>query len=119
MRKATLLGKEVCLTEKQWSLLIGRFNVDRAKRTKRGTRFKISIGCFCSDFPCRSCPLNVLRWGDMYGCIRVVNYLCGTSDWAFELSASLVYWWEGSDKKARRQIQKVYTALMCMKQVKR
>lgn len=118
MRKATLLGKDVYLTEKHWSILVGRFDLDRAKKTKYGTRFRISIGCFCIDFSCRCCPLNILRWGDTYGCIRVVNYLCGTSNWAFELSANAVHWWEGADKKARRQIQKVYTALMCMKKVK-
>lgn len=118
MRTARLFGKDVYLTEKQWSSLVGRFDVDNAKKTKRGTRFRISIGCFCIDFPCKRCPLNVLRWGDTYGCIRVVNYLCGTSNWAFELSASAVYWWEENDKRARRQIQKVYTALMCMRKVK-
>jgi len=119
MRKATLLGKEVYLTEKQWSQLVRRFDLDRAKKQRWGTKFRILVGCFCCNFPCNRCPLRVFRWGDLYGCTRVINYFCGTSDWAFALSMNSVYWWEGDDKRARRQVQKVYTALMCMEQVKK
>ena len=118
MRTARLFGKDIYLTEKQWSQLVRRFDVDKTKRRKYGSKFEIRIGCFCCDFPCRHCPLNVLRWGDTYGCIRVVNYLCGTSNWAFNLTMDAVSWYEGEDKTARRQIQKVYTALMCMRKVK-
>ena len=119
MRKATLCGKDVYLTEKHWSILVARFDVDRAKKNIYGTKFEISIGCFCVDFPCRRCPLNVLRWGDVFGCFRAVYHLCGTSNLAFNVGIGAVSWWEEDDEKARRQIQKVYTALMCMEQVKR
>jgi len=119
MRKITLFGKDVYLTEKQWSNLVGRFDVDRAEKDEYGRRFRISIGCFCADFACGHCPLYKLRWGDLYGCTRAIKYLCGTSNWAFNLSMLTVYWWEEDDKRARRQIQKVYTALMCMEQVKK
>jgi len=119
MRKATMFGKDVYLTEKQWSQMVGRFDVDKAKKSEYGTKFRISIGCFCADFPCRRCPMDVWRWGEIYGCTRAVNYLCGTSKLAFNVGMDAITWWEEDDKKARRQIQKVYTALMCMEQVKR
>lgn len=119
MRKATFFGKDVYLTEKQWSILVKRFDLDRAKEAVWQAKSGISIRCFCPDFPCRSCPLYVLRWGELYGCTRAINYLCGTSNWAFALSMDLVTWWVEDDKKARRQIQKVYSGLMCMEQVKR
>ena len=119
MRKTILFGKDVYLTEKHWSVLVGRFDLEKAKKNKYGTRFAISIGCFCCDFPCSRCSLRVLRWGDLYGCIRAVYHLCGTSNLAFDVGMYGITWWEGDDKRARRQIQKVYTALMCMEQVKR
>lgn len=120
MRKATFFGKDVYLTEKQWSQLIARFDVDRAKKDEyRTNKFRISIECFCADFNCSRCPLWVLKWGEIYGCTRIMNKLCGTSDWAFEVSMNSVYWWEEDDERARKQIQKIYTGLMCMEQVKR
>ena len=118
MRKATLFGKDVYLTEKVWSQLVRRFDVDRAKKAEYETKFRISIGCFCDDILCSSCPLNVWRWRDIYGCTRAMNYLCGTSYLAFSVSMDAVCWWEEEDKRARRQVQKVYTALMCMEEVK-
>lgn len=118
MRKATLMGKDIYLTERQWSILVGRFDVDKTKSRKYGRKFEIRIGCFCCDFPCSRCPLNKLRWGDHDGCTRALKHICGTSDLAFNVGMADVSWHEIDDKKARRQIQKVYTALMCMKQVK-
>ena len=118
MRKATLFGKDIYLTEKQWSQLIGRFDVDKTKQAGYSAKFRISMRCFCDNFPCSRCPFYKVKWGDLDGCARIVNYLCGTSDWAFDLGMSSVSWYEVNDKKARKQIQKVYTALSCMEQVK-
>lgn len=120
MRKATLFGKDVYLTEKIWSQLVRRFDVDRARQVRRwGTKFRISGNCFCVDIPCSRCPLYVLHWGRLAGCNRAMHHLCGTSDLAFSVSMHEVSWWEENDKRARRQVQKVYTALMCMEQVKK
>ena len=120
MRKATFFGKDIYLTEKQWSQLVGRFDVDRARQVSGWeSKFSISLVCFCVAIPCSRCPLRPLRRGDIYGCTRIVRYLCGTPDLAFNFAMDEVWWWKEHDKRARRQIQKVYTALMCMKQVKR
>ena len=118
MRKATLFGKDVYLTEKQWGQLVRRFDVDKTKRRKYGSKFEIRVGCFCADFPCSRCPLGKLKWREIDGCIRAMNYLCGTSDLAFNVGMASVSWHEIDDRKARRQVQKVYTALMCMEEVK-
>lgn len=119
MRKAKILGKDIYLTEEIWSQLVGRFDVDKVKKSERGTKVEIPIGCFCVGISCSRCPLQPLRRGDIYGCTRILRHLCGTSNLAFNVSMVNVSWWEEDDKKARRQVQKVYTALMCMKQIKR
>jgi hypothetical protein len=117
MRTTEMLGKTITLTEKEWSQLVGRFDVDRVKEAK--DTYAIPRACFCGWFPCRRCPLSVARWGDLGGCIRLLNHLTGTREWAFVLSTDTVWWMKDDDEKARKQIQKVYDALQNMEWVEK
>ena len=118
MRKGTLLGKDFYLTEKQWSQLIGRFDVDKAK--EHTDEFKTKVRCFCDELPCGECPLGVFRTDGLGGCTVAISEVLGRRVvWKFRLNIEEAHWWKEDDKKARNQIQKVYFFLMGMEQVKR
>lgn len=115
MRKGTLFGEDFYLTEKQWSQLVGRFDVDKAKEYT--DTFKIKVRCFCDGIPCSKCPLGKFRTPENNGCGRAISAVVGKGYWAFCTSMDTVWWWKPDDKKVRKQIQKVYDYLSNMKQV--
>lgn len=117
MRKGTLLGKDFYLTEKQWSQLIGRFDVDKAK--EHTDTFKIQVRCFCDELPCDECPLTVLKSSKYSGCTQAIREIIGRRIVRiFSFSMDEVYWWKEDDKRARNQVQKIYFFLMGMERVK-
>lgn len=115
MRKGRFFSKDFYLTERQWSQLVGRFDVDKAK--EHTDTFKIKVRCFCDGIPCSKCPLGKFQIPGYNGCGRAISAVLGRVHWAFMICMDEIYWWKEDDKKARKQVQKVYDYLSNMKWV--
>jgi len=115
MREYVLSDKQVIrFTEKQHKMLLRRFDVRRAKDSKRG--YEIKEECICNTFggDCMLCPI-----GKCINCNVLMSRIMGIG-WVLGLFHYTVYciWWgKDDDEKVRVLLSKVYKALLSMKKI--
>jgi hypothetical protein len=117
--RTELKGKKIVLFEADWEKLRERFDTELAELN--GGLYHLDSTCpLCRDFVsdgCRGCTFHKFeKMGTTSeGCTNAIEILLGTEAFEFNPSVGGLHWEECNDKKAREQLDKVYTALGKMK----
>lgn len=125
MRTFTLNEKTCWLTERQYSRLLRRFDLDNAVRYDGG--YRINVPCICPACMsgiviCPGCPFKVFETSETYrtevGCVSLLRSL-GIGVSSIGWKTNRLDWFLGDDVEARRAIGQIREHLLSLKKVKK
>lgn len=125
MRTFTLNDKTCWLTERQYSRLLKRFDLNNA--VHHDGVYCIHVPCICpasilSTVICIGCPFKVFETSETYrtevGCVSLLRSLgIGVSSIGWRVNR--LDWFLGDDAEARRAISQIREHLLSLKKVGR
>jgi len=117
MIKGEILGKKFCLSERDYEILLRRFDEKNAVYVN-ANRYEILIPCpLCQRFEdCKGCTFGKFATSKEVGCIIVIRSVLGFEELIY-VCVYKIWWGKSQDKKAQKALRKVRDALLSLKEV--
>ncbi len=117
MRRITGGKQTIKLTEKDYKVLLERFDLNNVQIVT-GNNYSICSKCICPVArSCESCPFFVLAEGTVVGCQALLTQLGLCCTYA-SLTNTSIHWRSRNNAKARAQIDAVHDYLIELKKVR-
>lgn len=121
MRELIFRERSILFSEKEWSSLLRRFNVKRAKVSAGEIRLEtccILCDIHARNMPgCGKCPIAV----QALSCGKIVDFFIFEAGldpvWQFRMDTEELSWYNFNDEEARKQLTAVYDALAALPRV--
>jgi len=118
--KGEILGKKFCLSERDYEILLRRFDVQNAEEWNEG--YVIDEDCplcvkyFYSEPECKGCTFRKFsKGGKALGCYVVMKEVCGEDFRDCFLCEEEVSWDIADDEDVRRWLGRIREALLTLR----